>query len=114
MIIDLRRAIMNRACAALGDPRAAALGRAFYLQPGAAWILARMEEEPAALSRSAIRRYRPRSDLTILRHVQAIGPLIEEIAQALGRDSILTEAGGYRLTPLGRIRIRKALKEPLL
>lgn len=113
MIIDLRRVIMNRACAALGDPRAAALGQAFYLQPGAAWILARMEEEPAALSRSAIRR-RPRSKFVILRHVQATGSLIEEIAQALGRDAILTEPDGYRLTPLGRIRIRKALKEPII
>jgi len=113
VIIDLRRAIMNRACAALGDPRAAALGRTFYLQPGAAWILARMEEEPAALTRSAIQR-RPRSRFAILRHVQATGPLIEEIAQALGRDAILTESDGYRLTPLGRIRIRKALKEPVL
>ncbi|MBK1969417.1 hypothetical protein JIX58_07090 [Brevundimonas diminuta] len=114
MIIDLRRAIMNRACAALGDPRAAALGRAFRLQPGAAWILARMEEEPAALTRSAIQR-RPRSKFAILRHVQATGPLIEEIAQALGgRDAILTEPEGYRLTPLGRIRIRKALKEPII
>ena len=114
MIIGLRRAIMNRACAALEDARAAAIAEAFDLQPGAAWILARMEEEPAALSRSAIRRYRPRSDLAVLRRLPAIGPLIEEIAQALGADALLTEPGGYRLTPLGRIRIRKALKEPVL
>ncbi|MFI8682278.1 hypothetical protein ACIGFJ_07940 [Brevundimonas diminuta] len=111
MIIDLRRAIMNRACAALGDPRAAALGQAFALQPGAAWVLARMEERRGTLFRSAIRL---RGNKAILRHVQAIAPLIEEIAQALGRDAILTELGGYRLTPLGRIRIRKALKEPII
>lgn len=114
MIIDLRMAMMNRACAALEDVRADAIGQAFALQPAAAWIVARMEEQPQVLTRFAIRRRLHRPSLALLRNVQALGPLMVEIRDALGADAILTEPDGYRLTPLGRIRIRIALKEPVL
>ena len=114
MIIDLRTAILNRACAALEDPRAQAIEGAFGLQAGAAWIVARLEEQPQGLTRFAIRRRLPRSDLAILRNVRAVGPMMTEIRDALGADAILTELDGYRLTALGRIRIRVALKEPIL
>lgn len=114
MIIDLRTAIVNRACAALADPRALAIGQAFGLSAGAAWIVTRLEEEPTGLSRVAIRRRLPKSKLAILRNIQAIGPLIDQIRDRVGPDAILTDTDGYRLTPLGRIQIRKALKEPLL
>jgi hypothetical protein len=114
VIIDLRTAIVNRACAALKDVRAEAIADAFGLQAGAAWILARMEEEPQVLTRFAIRRRLPRSDLAILRNVRAIGPMVAEIRDSLGGDAILTDLDGYRLTALGRIRIRVALKEPVI
>lgn len=95
MIIDLRTAMMNRACAALGDVRADAIGQAFALQPAAAWVVARLEQQPQVLTRPDIR-------------------LMVQIRDAMGADAILTEPDGYRLTPLGRIRIRNALKEPVL
>lgn len=114
MIIDLQTAMMNRACAALEDGRATAIGEAFGLDAAAAWIVARLEEQPQVLTRFAIRRRLPRPDLAILRNVQALGPLMVEIRDALGAEAILTEPDGYRLTPLGRIRIRIALKEPVL
>lgn len=114
MIIDLRTAIMNRACAALEDRRAEAIARAFGLPMSASWILARLEEEPQGLTRFAVRRRLPRSDLAVLRNVRAIGPMMTEIRDTLGADAILTEPDGYRLTALGRIRIRVALKEPVI
>ena len=114
MIIDLRSAILNRACAALADPRAQAIEGALGLQAGAAWIVARLEEQPQGMTRFAIRRRLPRSDLAILRNVRAIGPMMTEIRDTLGADAILTELDGYRLTALGRIRIRVALKEPVI
>lgn len=114
MIIDLRTAILNRACAALEDRRAQAIEGAFGLQPGPAWIVARLEEQPYGLTRFAIRRRLPRSDLAVLRNVRAIAPMMNEIRDSLGADAILTEQDGYRLTALGRIRIRVALKEPVL
>lgn len=105
---------MNRACAAIEDRRAEAIAGAFGLPAGAAWIVARLEEQPYGLTRFAIRRRMPRSDLAILRNVRAIGPMMNEIRQSLGADAILTELDGYRLTALGRIRIRVALREPLI
>lgn len=114
MIIDLRTAILNRACAALADPRAQALEGALGMQSGAAWILARLEEQPQGMTRFAIRKRLPRSGLSILRNVRAIGPMMDEIRDSLGADAILTEVDGFRLTALGRIRIRVALKEPVL
>ncbi|MNJ44880.1 hypothetical protein D3C77_399500 [compost metagenome] len=114
MIIDLPTALINRACAALEDPRAIAIAQALDLPAGAAWILARMEEEPQALARTAVRRRLPRSDLAILRGSLAIGPILNAIRDTLGADAILTEPDGYRLTPLGRVRIRLALGEAVL
>lgn len=114
MIIDLRTAIVDRACAALEDERAEAIGKAFGLSAGAAWIVARLEEQPQALTRYAIRKRLPRSDLAILRNVGAIGPLVTQIRDKMGGDAMLTDLDGHRLTPIGRIRIRVALKEPVL
>jgi hypothetical protein len=114
MIIDLRTAIVDRACATLEDVRAVAIGEAFGLSAGAAWIVARLEEEPRTLTRYAIRKRLPRSDLAILRHVGAVAPLMSQIRDKMGGDSVFTDPDGYRLTPLGRIRIRSALREPVL
>lgn len=114
MILDLRTAIVDRACAALHDVRAVAIGETFGLSAGAAWIVARLEEEPRALTRYTIRKRLPRSDLSILRNVGAIDPLMAQIRSKIGGDAILTDPEGYRLTPLGRIRIRVALKEPVI
>lgn len=114
MIIDLRTAIVDRACAALEDERAEAIGKAFGLSAGAAWIVARLEDQPQALTRYAIRKRLPRSDLAILRNVGAIGPLMTQIRDRMGADTVFTNLDGYRLTPLGRIRIRNALKERVL
>lgn len=111
MILDLRTAIVDRACAALHDMRAVAIGEAFGLSAGAAWIVARLEEEPRALTRYTIRKRLPRSDLAILRHVGAIDPLVNQIRDKIGGDAVFTDTDGYRLTPLGRLRIRVALKE---
>lgn len=114
MIVDLRTAIVDRACAALEDERALAIGEAFDLTAGAAWIVARLEEKHQALTRFAIRKRLPRSDLAILRNVGAIGPLVTQIRDKMGGDALFTDLDGHRLTPLGRIRIRVALKEPVI
>ncbi|MNY42185.1 hypothetical protein D3C86_1770500 [compost metagenome] len=105
---------MDRACASLEDVRAGAISEAFGLSPGAAWIVARLEEQPQALTRFAIRKRLPRSDLAILRNVGAIGPLMTQIRDKMGGDALLTDLDGHRLTPLGRIRIRTALREPVI
>lgn len=114
MIIELRTAIVDRACAGMEDLRATALGNAFKMSAGAAWILTRLEEEAQGISRFSIRKRLPRSDLALLRHAGAIGPLINQIREKVGGDAIYTDADGYRLTPLGRVRIRAALKEPII
>ncbi|MNU41431.1 hypothetical protein D3C71_301640 [compost metagenome] len=114
MIVDLRTAIVDRACAALEDGRAAAIGTAFGLSAGAAWIVARLEEEPQALTRYTIRKRLPRSDLAVLRSVSAISPLVTQIRDKMGGDAVFTDLNGYCLTPLGRIRIRVALGEPAI
>lgn len=114
MIVDLRTAIVDRACAALDDVRAVAIGQAFDLSAGAAWIAAQLEEEPRALTRYSIRTRLPRSDLAVLRTVGAIGPLMSQIRDKIGGDAVFTDLDGYRLTALGRIRIRVALKEPVI
>ena len=114
MILDLRTAIVDRACAALDDVRAVAIGEAFGLSAGAAWIAARLEEERQPLTRYTIRKRLPRSDLAILRNVGAIGPLMAQIREKIGGDAVFSDRDGYRLTPLGRVRIRLALGEPVL
>ena len=114
MILDLRTTIVDRACAALDDVRAVAIGEAFGLSAGAAWIAARLEEERQPLTRYTIRKRLPRSDLAILRNVGAIGPLMAQIRDKIGGDAVFSDQDGYRLTPLGRVRIRLALGEPVL
>lgn len=114
MITDLRIALVNRACAATKDTRAQSIGKALGLDAGPAWIIARLEEQPHGLTRYGIRQRLPRTDNAILRSGPAIGPIMSDIRDTLGHDAVFTDLDGYRLTPLGRIRIRIALGEPVV
>lgn len=101
----LRYEIADRACAAIEDARAITLQAALSLSPAAAWTLAQMEADRNGIELASHPFFWP-SDLRIR--------LINQIHEAIGTDSTLTENGLIRLTPLGRMRIRNSVGEPVM
>lgn len=101
----LRYEIADRACAAIEDARARTIQAALSLSSAAAWTLAQMEADRNGIELASHPFFWP-SELRIR--------LINQIHEAIGNDSTLTENGLIRLTPLGRIRIRNAMGEPVL
>lgn len=103
-VVNLRHEIADRACAAIEDARAITLQAALSLLPAAAWTVAQMEAD--------------RNGIELANH-PFFGPselrdhLVNQIHDAIGTDSTLTENGLISLTPLGRLRIRNAMGEPV-
>lgn len=111
MLIDMREALINRACAAIDDIRALQLQHALQLSPAAAWVVAKMEEDRAGVSADEI-HYESRTERhPFFRKADMMERLVAQIHDRIGKDSTLTENGVVSLTPLGRLRIRRALRE---
>jgi hypothetical protein len=104
-VVNLRHEIADRACAACENARAITLQAALSLSPAAAWTVARMEADRNGIEQENHPFFWP-SELR--------DHLINQIHDAIGTDSTLSENGLIRLTPLGRIRIRTAIGEPVL
>lgn len=114
MLINLRQELADRACAAIEDARAITIQAALALSPAAAWMLARMEADRDGVDAKAFRFDSILENYPFFRQSELMTRLIKQIHDAIGTDSTLTENGLIRLTPLGRLRIRNAVGEPVL
>lgn len=88
------------------------LQAAFDLTPGQAWLLQELFRASGLLSSTAVRLRAPRTDHVVEMHPKTPYVFMHRIRESLGADAIETVRGhGWRLTPLGRLRVRKALGE---
>lgn len=111
MLIFLRQELADRACAAIEDTRAITLEASLGLSPAAAWMLAQMETDRNGVDAKDFPHDDAFVKLPFLRQSPLMSRLVKQIHDAIGTDSTLTENGLIRLTPLGRIRIKKSLGE---
>lgn len=111
MLIDMREAMANRACAAIDNIRALEIQHALQLSPAAAWVLAKMETDRAGVPADEIHYESQTEQHPFFRKGDLINRLVSQIHDRIGGDSTLTEDGIVRLTPLGRLRVRRAIGE---
>ena len=114
MLISRRQGIADRACAAMKDARAINLEQVLNLSPAAAWMLAKMEEDREGVDASDFPYDTMAQNLPFFRQSDLVARLTQQIHTAIGPDSTHTDNGLIRLTPLGRLRIKSSLGEPLL
>lgn len=114
MLIARRLGIADRACAALEDTRSINFQIVMDLSPAAAWMLARMEADRGGVDGQDFPYDTLVQNLPFFRKSDLVSRLTKQIHEAIGLDSTFTENGMIRLTPLGRMRIRKAMGEPIL
>lgn len=83
----------------------------FRLQPGPAWLLSRLAAADGRLfKKEALVDYLPSNDAVHERADKIIDVQMCKVRKAIGHDGIETVHGvGWRLTPLGRLRVRRAL-----
>lgn len=95
--------------------RTVALRSAFGLQPAAAWLLSRLAAADGRLfRRDALADYLPSRDTAEERGIKIVDVHMVKVRKAIGDDAIETVWGvGWRLTPLGLLRVRRALNEDL-
>lgn len=91
--------------------RLSAIRKAFGLSRGPAWMLSRLIAADGRLfRRDALMDYLPANDPVHDRGEKLIDVYVCKIRRQLGADAVETEWGiGWRLTPLGRLRCRRAL-----
>lgn len=91
--------------------RQAALKKAFQLSPGPAWLLSRLVAADGRLfRRDALLDNLPTFDRAQERGEKLIDVYVCKLRRAIGPDAIETEWGiGWRLTPIGRLRCKRAL-----
>lgn len=114
MMLSRRLAFADRACAAIEDTRAIHLQLALDLSPAAAWMLAKMEADREGVDARDFPYDIILVNLPFFRQSDLITRLVEQIHTAIGPDSTLSDMGLIRLTPLGRLRIRTKLGEPVI
>jgi len=114
MLIILRQELADRACAAIEDTRAITIQASLGLSPSAAWMLARMEADRDGVDAKDFRYDTILENYPFFRQSDLMARLVKQIHDTIGTDSTLTENGLIRLTPLGRLRIRTAIGEPVL
>lgn len=87
------------------------LRRHFRLEPGPAWLLSRLAAADGRLfKREALIDYLPCSDAAHDRADKIIDVQLVKVRKAIGPEAIETVRGvGWRLTPLGKLRVRRAL-----
>jgi hypothetical protein len=96
------------------DPKAAILAKAYTLDDGAAWLLARMTEAQGELDRNDVAWMLVRNIYMLKRVGLELDQVADQIRTAIGSDAMATTATGWRLSPLGRLRTRRALGEDLV
>ncbi len=111
MLIDMREALANRACAAIDNIRALEIQHALHLSPAAAWVVVKMEADRTGVSADEIHYESHTERHPFFRKADLMVRLVAQIHDRIGNDSTLTENGVVRLTPFGRLRIRRALRE---
>jgi len=111
MRVDLRSPI---ACGPIVDHRALELQTALNLSPSAAWVLAQMEADRSGIDAETMHYQSAAERLPVIRDQGQMKRLIGQIQSALGKDATLTENRIIALTPLGRLRLKKALGEVIL
>lgn len=114
MLIDMREAMANRACSAIENMRALEIQQALQLSPSAAWVLAQMEADRSGVDAETMHNESAAERLPFFRNQALMKRLIDQIQSALGKDATLTENRIIALTPLGRLRLKKALGEGIL
>lgn len=92
------------------------LQKAFGMPPGATWLLSRLAvANGRILSRQALLDQIPGTDRNRDRHPKQIDVYMVRVRAALGGDATETVRGhGYRLSPLGRLRVKRALGEEVV
>lgn len=92
------------------------LRQAFDLPPGPAWLLSRLAAADGRLfKREALVDYLPPNDAAHDRTDKIVDVHMVKVRRAIGADAIETVHGiGWRLTPLGRYRVRRALGVEML
>lgn len=95
------------------DQRAAQLADAFSLSNGAAWLLGRIEAGQDELTRKDAAWMLLATLFTVRRSSRDLDQLADQIRDAIGGDGMFTSSTGWSLTPLGRLRIRRALGEEI-
>ncbi|PZU62190.1 MAG: hypothetical protein DI552_00360 [Brevundimonas sp.] len=90
------------------------LQAALGVQPRIAWMIQALHQARTVLTRDFVLEHMPRVDQVVSLHPKTPAIYMVDVRAALGADSILTVPGrGWRLTPLGRLRVKRALGEDL-
>ena len=91
-----------------------ALQAAFAVQPRIAWMIQALHQARPVLTRDYVLQHLPRADQVVALHPKTPAIYMVDVRAALGADAVLTVPGhGWRLTPLGRLRVRRAFGEDL-
>lgn len=114
MLIVLREEMADRACAAIKDVRALSIQTALGTSPAASWMLAQMEADRHGIDAKDFRFDTILENYPFFRQSDLMARLVKQIHDAIGTDSTLTENGLIGLTPLGRLRIRNSIGEPVM
>ncbi len=90
------------------------LQAAFGVQPRIAWMMQALHRARGLLARDFVLEHMPRVDRVVVLHPHTPDVYMHGVRAALGSDAIQTMRGeGWRLTPLGRLRIMRALGEEI-
>lgn len=89
------------------------LKKAFSLPGGPAWLLSRLAAADGRLLRKeALIDHLPANDSAHERQDKLVDVHMCRLRKAIGADAIETVWGvGWRLTPVGRLRVKRALEE---
>lgn len=93
--------------------RIVALRRAFGMPAGPTWLLSRLVAADGRIfRRDALIDHLPAADAAEDRSEKIVDVYMVRIRKVLGADAVETEWGvGWRLTPLGRLRVKLALEQ---
>ncbi|MBD3832837.1 MAG: hypothetical protein IE910_05755 [Brevundimonas sp.] len=114
MILAFIPQLLNRIAKRAPDPKATTLAKAYALDEGAAWLLARLTEAEGELDRQDVAWWLVRNIWMMKRVGLDLEQVADQIRTAIGSDAMETTATGWRLSPLGRLRTRRALGEDLV
>lgn len=109
--IQLSAPIADRICPSIDNIRALEIQSALNLSASAAWVLVQMEANRSGVDADKIHYESPTERHPFFRKADLMERLISQIHNCLGKDATLTEHRTIKLTPMGRLRIKKALGE---
>lgn len=114
MILAFIPQLLNQVAKRATDTKVTMLAKAYALEDGAAWLLARMTETEGELGRQDVAWMLIRNIYMLKRVGMDLDLVADQIRVAIGPDAMETTATGWRLSPLGRFRTRRALGEDLV